>query len=88
MAATRCVSYTDLERLAAREFDSDILGAPVASALFEAWEEAGGEPDHPNTANVPAHDVSVALGRFAHELARLAHAIDHITKGVPDGATD
>ena len=80
------VSYTDLERLAAREFDSDILGAPVASALFEAWEGAGGFEAHPDTPSVLAHDVSVALGRFAHELARLAHAIDHM--GVPGGAAD
>ena len=79
------VSYPALERLAVREFGSDILGAPVASALFEAWEGAGAEPSRPNTASVPAHDVSVALGRFAHELARLAHAIDHM-EGVPDGS--
>ena len=79
------VSYTDLERLAAKEFGSDILGAPVASALFEAWEEAGGDAAWPNRAAVPAHDVSVQLGRFAHELARLAHAIDHTAEGVPDG---
>ena len=79
------VSYTDLERLAAREFGGEPLGAPVASALFEAWEGAGAEPSRPNMASVPAHDVAVALGRFAHELARLAHAIDHM-EGVPDGS--
>ena len=79
------VSYTDLERLAAREFSSDILGAPVASALFGAWEEAGGDAAWPNNPSVPAHDVSVQLGRFTHELARLANAIDHM-EGVPDGS--